>query len=206
MPRARPPKDIVSRRNEQPKDKLPVESGRRSIRIRLIQVWKFGGKLAGWLLASLGFATAYLSLIPRISVSQNQPLDVDDPFSAPFVVSNDGPLGINGLQFSCRIYNIETKGSKISNIETSMLLGAKQMEPGERATVPCDTMPMVPPKGPLVSGDLAVVVSFRADFTWWRKSRAFRFVAQHTPDGRVYWYPQPFSGPVSSPVKGYPPR
>lgn len=183
-----------------------MEEQSHSTRTRIIKFGKFVSKVVGLLLASLGFVTGYLSLVPRLSVSQDRPLDVNNPFSTPFVVSNDGPLGINDLRFSCFFFNLEnTAGGGLTNVETNMFLGSKRMEPGERATVPCDTMPLVLP-GPFVSADIAVKVSFRPDFVWRRKPRAFRFITYHASDGHLYWYPQPLNGPVSRPGKDYPPR
>ena len=199
MSRTEPPKDILDRRKEQPKDKQPTGEQSHSTKAHLIRFLKLVSKFVGILLASLGFVTGYLSLIPRLSVVQDHPLDENNPFSTPFIVSNDGPLGINDLQFSCVLFNVRnTVGGGVSNVETSMALGGKRMEPGERATVPCDTMPLVP-TGILASADVAVKISFRPDFTWWRKLRAFRFVTYHASDGHLYWYPQPLSGPISSP-------
>jgi hypothetical protein len=52
----------------------------------------------------LGIPSIYvglLSLLPRISVSVQAPLTAADPFSSPFVVSNDGYLTLYNVKCSC---------------------------------------------------------------------------------------------------------
>ena len=195
MAKNRLPKYIVDRRKERPapapQPKKPVNTG-KIVRTSL----RWAKRLSAFFLASLGLATGYLSLIPRLSVSQDHPLNVNDPFSTPFILSNDGPLGINALELSCLIIDAKGKGAEIQNINMSMGLAIKRMEPGERATIPCTPAP-ASLGVPLESGDAAVIVTFRPDFVFWKKLRAFRFTTLLSSDGHLYWYPQPATGPAT---------
>ena len=64
-------------------------------------VLKLIGKSILWTSALLGIVSGYVALIPRVTVSQHQPLDLSKPFSTPFVVANDGPLAIRDVRFWC---------------------------------------------------------------------------------------------------------
>jgi len=195
MSRTRPPRDIRDRRDQntegRPLQEESVFLGRtisRSLKI-----------LAGavtLIATSLGIVTAYLSLIPRISVSQTQPLDPADPFSAQFIVSNDGPLGINDVAFDCAILNVNTLHN--NRISTSYIrpkaLKDLGMEVGEKATVPCVFRSAfgLSPSDLITSGDISIVVRFRPDFVFWEKHRSFRFRTIKAADGTLYWFPQPY--------------
>ena len=199
MAKNKPPKYIIDRREEGPPARHKEESGKTKATIpQILKPLKILVGLITLLATILGLVTGYLSLIPRISVVQNQPLNVSDPFSTPFILSNDGPLGVNELEFSCLVFKVDqTGGGGVTGAETSMGLAAKRMEPGERATIPCSLLPFAL-TSPLKSGDVAVRIIFRPDFVFWRKSRAFRFITFHASDGHLYWYPQPISGPPSN--------
>lgn len=199
MVRTKPPKDILDRRKEEPpKPPHQAELGTSARTISRISKWLVGGITL--VATSLGIVTAYLSLIPRLSASPTQSLDLNNPFSALFIMSNDGPLGINDLDFSCHIYNVgSVLDASVSAITTRMNIRSKRMEPGEKISAPCDPSPLIRVEGQLASADVAVVVRFRPDFVWWTKYRIFRFVTLKSSDGHLYWFPVPATGPPSGP-------
>lgn len=186
----KPPKDIRDRREQgKQSEKQPVEKGQ--LRNTISKSWKLVGVAVTLLATSLGIVTGYLSLVPKISVSQNQPLNPNELFSTPFIISNDGPLGINNIDFVCWMRDIQVGASAIKNVGlTSPSLHAEGMEPGERATYPCGPTVSL---HPLTSADVVFEVKFRPDFVPWRISRRFRFVTMQTSDGQLVWYPQPFN-------------
>lgn len=151
----------------------------------------WAAKGAGTLAVALGVATGYLSLLPRITISQNQALDPMDPFSAPFVVSNDGPLGINKVVVLCMPIKVEdTAHNLLSRYAVKRVPTIPGMEVGEKATVPCYLG--VTLTHPIETADIAFRVQFRPDFVIWRVHRDLRFSAMRGADGKLYWYPQPF--------------
>jgi hypothetical protein len=188
MPRAKPPEDIRDRREEgkQPRHR---EVAATHAQATISKSWKIMAGAVTLLATSLGIATGYLSLLPRVSVSQNQPLDPANLFSAPFIVSNDGPLGINDVQILCDLQKVKTGTGGIENIAiTSPGLHVDGMEPGERATFPCGPPIKISPD----SADVIFVVEFRADFVPWRTKRYFRFVTMNGSGGQLFWYPQAY--------------
>jgi hypothetical protein len=153
-------------------------------------------KWVGKLLASFGFilgvVTGYLSLVPRISVEQPELLDISNPFSTPFILSNDGPLGLNDVDFSCGLNQIEnTLHTKVHDSRVTGIARIIRMEPGEKASVPCE-FPFGPGP-PLISADITMIVKFRPDFVFQRKSRYFRFMTAAAKDGTLRWFPEPSS-------------
>lgn len=154
-------------------------------------------RIVGLAAAVLGIVSGYTALIPRIVVSQSQPLDVDDPFSTPFVVANDGSLPLMSLRFSCAMGDFtDAKGDHIigntktyeGEIQTSDP-PIEELSPGERATVPC-AFPFKFPL-PLATGDMAIVSHFRIGYTLFQAKVIRRFHTVKAADGHVYWFAQP---------------
>ncbi len=201
MTRTHAPQEIRDRREDGKQKPVPSPS---PLRRNISKSVKMVGVGIGLLATSLGIITGYLALVPRLSVTQNQPLNLDDPFSTPFILSNDGPLGVNDAKFSCYVFHLASAPagrlssgtSTIDEVGASQGLVAKRMEPGERATIPCSLQPFTL-MNPVKTGDVAVQVDFRPDFVFWRQTRSFRFVTLKSSDGHLYWYPEPITGPPS---------
>jgi hypothetical protein len=161
-----------------------------SVRTIVSKSWKVAAASATF----LGIVTGYLSLVPRISVENSQLLNLADPFATPFVVSNDGPLGINDVILSCLLIYVEsTGGGTIEGLTVGPNPVIEGMDPGERATLPCTFHPVFGFTNPLKAADIAIVVNFRPDFVPWHQIRRLRFKTLKGSDGHLYWYPQPLS-------------
>lgn len=148
------------------------------------------------LTTSLGIVTGYLSLVPKISVSQNYPLNPSDLFSTPFIVSNDGPMAINRVQVSCEIGPSETAGISNLSLTQPALQNLGTMEPGERGTYPCGL-----PQS-LIAGmevpDVVFVIKFRPNFVPWHLTRKFRFVRLRAMNGDMFWFPETLGDPLKN--------
>lgn len=166
----------------------------------ILKILKVLGAAVSLIAMSLGIASGYLSLLPRISVTQTEPLNVTDPFASPFIVSNDGPMGINGVEFYCVLVHVRTrKGFSFDGITTELTaLNQKHMEPGERVSVPCSFRQFFgfTTENPVIGAEIIVGVTFRPDFVWVHKNRQFRFVAMADSHSDVRWYPQSSLGPT----------
>jgi hypothetical protein len=149
--------------------------------------------------------TGYVALVPSISVSQNEQLDPNDPFSSPFIVSNNGPLPIEQVRFTCGIGQVtHDKGPTVKgapNGGTSFIFlpdasgklpaqnfGDVEMNPGERSTIPSCNYPF---PGPIEGADIRIVVTFRIGYTPLTKTRIFRFATLADASKRLHWYPYP---------------
>jgi hypothetical protein len=190
MTRGKAPREILDRR-EQDKMPLPKASSDHFLR-RAKTVANTSWKSLVFLATVLGVVSGWVAMIPKISVSQSQPLDPNDPFSTPFVVSSDGPLPIENVKFFCTIHTLTTTGASVigetGNLFTSPMFNSPEMSPGERATVPCTAPPMT---HPFTGGDVSIVVRFRVGYTPIRTSGTSRFIMVHANDGHLYWYPEP---------------
>ena len=188
MSQNKPQQNTKGKRQEQPPP-IPPPAPPSTTRVAILWSWERGKTLVGYFLAALGFVTGYLSLVPRISVSDTPAFDITDPFGGPFIVSNDGPLGINRIDMSCYAIKVETADHR-GKLED---VGAKNfiptitgMEVGEKASLPCDfglrEMFHVEKTGPLDFADIVLIVKFRPDFVPWRITREFRYWGIPTPN------------------------
>lgn len=55
------------------------------------------------------FAVTMLTLFPRLSVSNSSAIDPNDPFSTPFLISNDGYVPLFSVEFSLAIREVKNK-------------------------------------------------------------------------------------------------
>jgi hypothetical protein len=193
MTRGKAPKDIQERREEKKPEVLPKWSLGNLVR-HAVPTWI--GRTILWVSAVLGIASGYVALIPHVSVSQSQPLNISDPFSTPFIVTNEGPLGIRDVHFECYPFSIKTKNAnEITGIGFVPLdLHPERMNPGERATVPC-YFPIT--MDPLQSADVALIVTFKVAFVpLLNFENDYRFQALRAGDKNLYWFPQPLTSPI----------
>jgi hypothetical protein len=138
-------------------------------------------------LLSLG---GYYTFVPRLSVSASSALNPSDPFSTPFILSNDGNLSIYAIKYSCELNLIETdtdivfKNSRISNFTSQRT----ELEPSGKDTFSCPFSSVVGFSGPRVAiADVTLAVSFQTYFNYPSK-RTFRFVTETASDKKLYWF------------------
>ena len=94
------PKYIRERREKTKKIK---ESEIRKPAKRWLAGFSVGWKLFEGLFASLGALVPVLSLYPRFSVNAQALSDLSDPFSAPFVITNDGLLPLYDIGYAIHV-------------------------------------------------------------------------------------------------------
>jgi hypothetical protein len=161
----------------------------------IVKSLKYLGKLIAFLVASLGFASAWLALLPRVTAVGMESLNPADPFTARFILRNDGALAINSVSVGCSLGNVFYIDSNSVVDDTFVLLPQIQhMEVGEQSTISCPWSSVDASKAPVGKADIAISISFRSDYTWWHVSRAYRFVTVTDSQGHLHWTPQPVSG------------
>jgi len=163
------------------------------------------GTVIASLAAILGIATGYLALLPRVSVSRNEQLDPSNTFSSPFIISNDGPLPMENVRFTCGIVDVKHEnGPEILgdiNFGTAffvlkdkngnpavMNFGSREMMPGERSTMPSCSYPYL---NPIERANIGIVVDFRLGYTPFETKRIFRFGTLKDSSGKLHWFPLP---------------
>lgn len=139
----------------------------------------------------LGIIVSLLSLAPNISVSTSQSLDPKDPLSTPFIITNNGPLPIHNVEILFGINKMTTPPPMNQTISTLSLGYAKPPIPVLKAH---ETMTFwCPPvfkfsRDPINFADISVLVSYRPDFFFWRKTAPYRFVTISNKEGITNWY------------------
>jgi hypothetical protein len=158
--------------------------------------------LIGAIALIFGVFVGYVQLAPRISVSASAPLNPSDPFSSPFVISNDGYLPIRNVQFLCRLsdVNAQPPGLNLSFENISVMgpdrfLGDKSqkirdIDPGGQATTKCNLSPLFPVM-PIENADIAITVVYQPAFYRSQKVKDFRFITVSGSDGQLRWVRQP---------------
>ena len=194
-PRSSTPLDIEHKSQPAVLEKQ-TESGLRQPKKRhLATLGKGIVLLLTWLGFSLGVVTGYLALVPKVTVVETDPLNPEDIFTSQFIISNDGPLGINSIDISCNIGNVaferdihigQTRLSSTEAYKTKMFVG-------ERGAMPCPLTSVINLDASVRSADIYMVLKFRPDYTWWHIVRIFRFITIMDSKGKLHWLPEPIS-------------
>ena len=138
---------------------------------------------------------SFLSLTPNISVSTSQSLDPKDPLATPFVITNNGPLPVHDVEILFGINKMTTPPPMNQTILNLSLGYAKPPIPTLKAreTMTFWCPPVFKFKDPINYGDISVLVSYRPDFLFWRKTVPYRFVTLRSKEGTIFWYGKPES-------------
>jgi hypothetical protein len=190
---SRSPKYIRKRREQWKNKGQPAKEGQLSL-AAIPRTWRIIGAVLSGTCVLLGLLTGVLTLLPRLSVSNLEALNPADPFTTPFVVSNDGYLGVNNVRFSCLLYSLLNEkqhivmrgGAESINYASPV----RRLPAGERATIPC--YPFMKTARTPSRIDIAVNVTYRPDYVPWSKADHYRFVATDGSDGKLHWLPQPY--------------
>lgn len=155
-----------------------------------------GWKSVFYILGVLAALSGALSFLPKISVTSSGPLDSLNPFSAPFIISNDGILPI----YSVNIHIYPRNVRDASGAEVILKQGIKSsnppipiMAPGEKVTLGLP-FPFIF-QAPLISADIEYVVIYRPDWIFWHQCKQFRFGLTKNSSGSYIWLPRGMSEP-----------
>jgi hypothetical protein len=172
-----------------------------SKRARRKKVLGWGGSIVSGLLALFGFYASVVGLQPRISMTSDAPINQSDIMSAPFIVSNDGPLDVHDVTYGCIDRKIlsDTGATIIANGPyktvwmgglTTPTMVADLIQPTGKQAFTCP-MPFIE-KGHVTYGDMIIAVSYRPAFWPFRKQIHKRFATALDADRKpVRWYEQP---------------
>lgn len=153
----------------------------------------------GLALTSFGITLlGLLSFVPRISVSASEPVDIDNPFSSAFIVTNGNIFPLSDLRIGVAPVRMPVNGGWLVGDELlENRLGFFFNSKWEHHTLRMDEQYSVTPSdifnlaGPFQGADLAIVVRYKLWFFPISQSKAFRFQAHRQTNGRYYWYPTP---------------
>lgn len=147
-------------------------------------------------MALLAAIALFFEFSPKIAVSLDQPLDLSDAFSSPFMVANDGYLPLNEVSARCALNQVDFARNRFKNIVVASHIDiAAEMLPGEKLTVKCrfrETIG-VADSDTFENADISIAIEYRLWFWPNKRQREFRFISAHASDGSWHWLPQPIS-------------
>ncbi|HEY4905102.1 MAG TPA: hypothetical protein VIH89_16625 [Candidatus Sulfotelmatobacter sp.] len=129
---------------------------------------------------------ALVQLRPQMSVSPEQPLEHDRPFSTPFRLANTGYFSLDIVQENCYIDTIKTEaGVTVSGgiMNTTQMRASKTLERGQSDTMVCRFTNSL-----ITRANLTVVIDYKS---WGIQHRMyFRFDGGRTSE-QWEWLEQP---------------
>ena len=144
-----------------------------------------------------GVVQGLAAFAPRLSVYQSSALDVSNPFSNPFIISNDGMLDIHSIEYSCISNFIETESHIIlKDVSAENWIPGRQiLSPSEKDSFSCPLKnAMKQSLGlrvlPIKTADITLEISFRPSWAVWKQTKSFRFIAARTSDNQLQWLPK----------------
>jgi hypothetical protein len=146
-------------------------------------VWS--GKLSAAVSIFLTIVVSFLSLSINIVVTPGQQLDINDPMTTPFIITNDSILPIHSVDIRCGINGEYAPEKHLANHRLSIFRSKEQ----ETFFIP----QVLHFKPPLDISDLTVDISYRPDCVFWRNHRKIRFMAAKDKNGVMHWYQRPSS-------------
>jgi len=125
----------------------------------------------------------------RVSLSPYAPIDVSDPYSIPFIITNDSHLAIYDVEFACVIHKAEINTNIYTNIMIAYTPQIKVLDAKETSNkTVCKIKLDVPVEG-ITKIDMSIKVRFHPHFYPLHKEQEFRFVIQNI-NGVLHWMPK----------------
>jgi hypothetical protein len=134
-----------------------------------------------------GCVATLLELFPRVTVSNREPIDLNDPFSTPFRIVNEGYLPLFSVKFF--MTDVEVDGTKIIGICSAPSWQLARFDP-------LDSFDLYPAEVIhsqfLRFASLAVVIQYRPlPWIFRERVRVSRFATQPGSGNRLYWIKKP---------------
>ena len=130
-----------------------------------------------------------MTFAPILTVDAGAPLDSNNPFSSPFIVSNNMIVPLFGVTVACKYHDVEFEGGgTLDNAAAGSEETFSVMAPHQKTTAPCQKG--INMKAPLKSGIVTIAVKYSA-FLWPFKTSTIRhFKTEIAADKKTLWLPQ----------------
>ena len=130
-----------------------------------------------------------MTFAPILTVDAGAPRDPNNPFSSPFIITNNMIVPLFGVTIACKYHDVEFEGGGTLDNSTA---GSEDtffiMTPYRKITAPCQKGINV--NAPLKSGIVTVAVNF-SPFLWPFKTSTIRhFKTEISADKKTTWLPQ----------------
>jgi hypothetical protein len=115
--------------------------------------------------------------------------DTNNPFSSPFIVSNNLIVPLFGVTIACKYHDVEFEGGgTLDNTTADSEEMFFVMAPHQQTTAPCQKGIIM--NAPLKSGIVTIAVNY-SPFLWPFKTSTIRhFKTEITADKKTIWRPQ----------------
>lgn len=145
-----------------------------------------------------GALTGTLSLLPRVSVTALPPIEKSNPFSAPFIISNDGIFPLHSVTYRMDITDVKSiDGGRViindlTKTDESKYFIINILTSGEKATT---GLPLFPFQfqSPIAYAEIRFVVIYRPDYLFWKQEKYFRFGLTKDSNNSWTWLPRAMS-------------
>ena len=130
-----------------------------------------------------------MTFAPILTVDVGAPQDPNNPFSSPFIVSNNMIVPLFGVTIACKYHDVEFEGGgTLDNTAAGPEETFSVMAPHQKTTAPCQKRITI--NAPLRSGTATIAVNYSA-FLWPFKTSTIRhFKTEITADKKTLWLPQ----------------
>ena len=134
------------------------------------------------------------SILPAISVYPSASLEKSDPFSAPFIIVNNGSFSVYDVEISFEIKKLKT--SKKINVGDATLIntsvevgGASEIKANHSLTKFLALNRVFKEMDIIQRSDVELIIKYRPSFFPWKISKIFNFYSHQDSDGSVTWLP-----------------
>lgn len=149
-------------------------------------------------LALIGGAVAFLTLLPRISVTPSDPVDPDNALSASFTISNNNFIPLRHVSASLGIGEIQPVGKPLDPNVAYSEQGSLMPDSWTNHSVDMDERFTITPFDVVHAyGDrqasIQIIVSYQPWILPLERQKRFRFETHRQTNGKLYWYALPSS-------------
>jgi len=134
------------------------------------------------------------SVLPAISVHPSSSLEPSDPFSAPFIIVNNGSFSIYDVKISFPVNYLKTakqSGEADVTLTDSDLIvdGANEIKSHASLTTFLAFNRIFGEMGKLEKSDIELTIKYRPKFIPHVFKKSFNFYSHQASDGTVTWLP-----------------
>lgn len=158
---------------------------------RLIKIAKWAVGTLGILASLLTIAGFVLSNAPKLSVDASESVASFSPMGTIFYLSNDGMLPIHNVAVSAANLHIDGEGLQVvgpwefTNVPPEAKAGV--LSPGHKMSLPYAPAFGFTAVNNFKAAQLTIIVRYRPEGVWWRKTEVFPFRAIRTAGGGWIW-------------------
>ncbi len=147
-------------------------------------------------LACLAIMGAYYTLCPKISVTPSPLLESSNPFSAPFIVKNEGNLSLYSVSYRLSSFKMRSIGNAKVNIPNGVDYSEKPLinilNSGEPTTISLPDLSFFKFQEQIANIDVVFVIMYRPAFWPLKTEKHFRFGLSKHPKSWT-WLPRSMS-------------